>query len=81
MLAIKQTIYRTGADSTMVESLVKAAEEGEQVVALVELEARFDEADVRLGQSPGEGSIHVVYGLVGLKNATPKVVLLVVVCN
>jgi polyphosphate kinase len=77
VLAIKMTLYRTGGQSPVVQALLRAAERGKQVAVLVELSARFDEANNIAGAELMEDAgVHVTYGLVGLKTHS-KVTLVV----
>ncbi|NNF52327.1 MAG: polyphosphate kinase 1 [Gammaproteobacteria bacterium] len=77
VVAIKQTLYRTGSGSVVVDALVEAARAGKEVTAVIELRARFDEADnIELANRLTEAGAHLVYGVVGFKTHTKMCLVL-----
>jgi len=77
VLAIKQTLYRTGAKSPVVDALVAAAHAGKEVTVVIELRARFDEAaNVALAARLQQAAVHVVYGIVGYKTHAKMLLVL-----
>ncbi len=77
VLAIKQTLYRTGSDSALVDALVKAARAGKEITVVIELRARFDEeANIGLATLLQEAGAHVVYGVVGYKTHAKMILVI-----
>ena len=68
VVAIKMTVYRTGTDSELMQSLIRAAQNGKEVTVVVELMARFDEEANSAGRRNWRSGAHVVYGVVGLQS-------------
>ena len=77
VLAIKQTLYRTGAQSRIVDALVEAATAGKEVTVVIELMARFDEAaNISLATRLQKAGVHVVYGIVGIKTHAKMILII-----
>lgn len=76
VLALKMTVYRTGEESALIPSLIRAAEAGKQVVCLIELKARFDEErNIHIASALEKAGVHVVYGMVGLKTHAKSILV------
>ena len=77
VLAIRQMLYRTGSDSAVVKALIDAASRGKEVLVVIELRARFDEADnIELATELQEAGAQVVYGVVGFKTHSKMILVI-----